>query len=589
MPQCKGIEVIRNDVNLGFLKSCNKAAAQAKGQYLVFLDNDTLVTDRWLSELIATFAMRPDAGLVGAKLVFPYGFVQEAGGIVWDEGKAWNYGKFSDPYRPEVNYLREVDYCSGAAIAIPQSLFHEVGGFDDLYAPSHYEDADLAFKVRAAGRKVYYQPFSKVWHFEGVSSGVSLNRGVERHQVTNQVKFAKRWAAALRERGPQGNPELDKDRGVRGRILVIDRQFLWPDRDSGSVRAFAMLKLLVELGYKVTFFWQFLLHQGRYTEALQRLGVEVYYWPFVTHPRRHLRDFGKQYDVIVLCRAVLADWLIDAVRRYAPQAKIVFDTVDLMYLREQREAELPGATLTRERALERKQQELGVVRKADYTLVVSPFEAKVLEKEAPTSDVRVVSNIHRIFGQGKPFAERRGILFIGSFLHRPNVDAVLFLVREILPLLADKLPEVQLFLVGTAPSAEVLQLASDRVVVVGHVPDVAPYFQSCRLSVAPLRYGAGVKGKINMSMSYGLPVVGTSIAVEGMHLEHEVNTLIADTPADFAAAVARLYLDQELWERLAENGLRNVEQYFGEEVARKALSSLMEDAMGRPEKRIAER
>jgi GT2 family glycosyltransferase len=165
------LRLIRNEENLGFVLSCNRGAAIAKGDYLIFLNNDTQVQSGWLDALIWTFEHQPNAGLVGSRLIYPDGRQQEAGGIVFKDGSAWNYGHLDDPYRPEYSYLREPDYVSGAALAIPRNLFLKVGGFNPNYAPGYYEDTDLAFRLREAGYHIYYQPCSRVLHFEGVSAG----------------------------------------------------------------------------------------------------------------------------------------------------------------------------------------------------------------------------------------------------------------------------------------------------------------------------------------------------------------------------------------------------------------------------------
>jgi glycosyltransferase involved in cell wall biosynthesis len=187
----------------------------------------------------------------------------------------------------------------------------------------------------------------------------------------------------------------------------------------------------------------------------------------------------------------------------------------------------------------------------------------------------VLSNIHELVPGGKPWAEREGLVFIGGFRHPPNTDAVLWYANEILPLVRELLPGVTTTIVGAEPPATIRALAAADLVVTGYVPDVAPWFTGCRVSIAPLRYGAGVKGKVNLAMSYGLPVVATTASVEGMALLPGDDVLVADDAAAFAAAIARVYRDQALWERLAAGGRANIRAHFSRDVARAAVLELL--------------
>ena len=570
-----GVAIVRAERNGGFIAACNLGASTARGDRLVFLNNDTIVTDGWLDALERVFTRYPDTGLAGAKLVYPDGTLQEAGGIVWRDGSAWNVGRGDDPDRPEYNYLRRVDYCSGACLAIDKALFAALGGFDPRYAPAYYEDTDLAFAVRAAGRAVRYQPAAMVVHFEGTTAGRDETSGVKKHQAINRATFAQRWAVDLATHRSNGDsPSLEADRYARKRMLVIDANMLTPDRDSGSMRMQAILELAGELGAKATFVADNLEYDERYVRSLQERGVEVLFRPWVASIADLLAKRGREFDVIVLSRHYVAAKHLDTVRRFAPQARVVFDTVDLHFLRAERQALLAGARAPAQTDHER-EQELDLVRRADLTRVVSPFERDLLAGLEPGARVEVLTNVHEPMTRGQAFAERAGIVFIGGFRHPPNADAVLWYAHEVLPLVRGRLPGVVTTIIGAEPPAAVRALAAPDLVVAGHVEDIDPVFTSTRLSIAPLRYGAGVKGKVNLAMSYGVPVVATSTAVEGMHLANGVDVLVADHPNTFADAIVAAYRDEKLWNRLSRAGVDNIRRHFSRDAAKRALAGVL--------------
>jgi glycosyltransferase involved in cell wall biosynthesis len=283
----------------------------------------------------------------------------------------------------------------------------------------------------------------------------------------------------------------------------------------------------------------------------------------------------REFDVIVVSRHYVARRYLSLFREMCPEARIIFDTVDLHCLREQREAELKGDVILKARALGTKALEYDIMGRCDQTWVVSEREVEEIEQEQPEIDVKIVSNVIDVPGTEIPFDDRRDILFIGGYQHTPNIDAVIWFVEEVWPIVRDALPDVKFRIVGSAAPSEVKALGEvDHVEFLGFIESVEPIFEEVRISVAPLRYGAGVKGKINQSMSLGLPVVSTSIGAEGMGLEHEIDVLIGDDAEAFAAAVIRLYSDKHLWSKLQGAGLKTMRELFSLDAMKERLGEI---------------
>lgn len=577
--QVEGIHLHARDRNGGFIAACNDGAALARGDYLVFLNNDTVPQPGWLDALLKTFEEHANVGLVGAKLMYPDGRLQEAGGVVFADGSGWNYGRHEDPADCRFEYLRDADYLSGAAIAIPLALFRQLGGFDARYAPAYYEDTDLAFAVRAAGLRVLYQPLAVVVHDEGTTAGTDPSSGAKAAQVRNQQVFADKWRDALAAQlPPNTTPTPALLHRQQPQILIIDALTPQPDRDSGSLRLVNLMRMLIADGAHVVFLPANRSADGHYTQALQQLGVECWHAPHAARIPAWLREHGPRFDTVLVCRHYVAREFLPLLRRHAPRARILFDTIDLHYLRERRAAELSGDAGALRVALRTRELELELIAGADTTLVVSEVERDLLRIDAPNADVRILSNLHHVAGPGPGWEQRRDLLFVGGFRHPPNVDAVLWFVREIFPRLRAAQPDMRFHCIGGDVPAEIRSLAAQAGVEVhGHVPDLQPWLEGCRVSVAPLRYGAGVKGKINQAMAHGLPVVATSPAVEGMHLRDGVDVLVADSPEHFAQAVLRLDADATLWETIATHALDNVATHFSLDAARQTMRELFLD------------
>jgi glycosyltransferase involved in cell wall biosynthesis len=367
------------------------------------------------------------------------------------------------------------------------------------------------------------------------------------------------------------------------KALYIDSDTPRPDHAAGSIEALNFMRILKELGYQVTFVPESnFLRRGKYTTDLHNEGIIAVYHPFCSSVQAALRTDGP-YDVVVLCRPNIAYAYIDDVRRLQPSARVIFYTVDLHFLREIREAELLQDDRLRKSAQVTKERELSAVSRADVTVVLSDFEHEFLRKENPDARLTVLPLLrelpHSLECPG--FGDRQGIAFIGSYEHAPNRDAATYLVREIWPLIASRLPrDAKLYLVGSPVTKEIARLKSERVDVVGHVPDLRRFLDRCKATVAPLRYGAGLKGKIASSLEAGVPCIATPSAVEGTPIRAGEEILVAEEPKDFSSAVVRVYSDADLWAKLSRQGFEFAKQEYSYESGKRKIRDLLASKVG---------
>ncbi len=356
-------------------------------------------------------------------------------------------------------------------------------------------------------------------------------------------------------------------------VLVIDRFIPTHDKDSGSLRMYLLLKILRALGYRVTFLPDDLRRSEPYAEELERMGIEILSGNLDI--QKYLEEKGSVFAFVIVSRPEQTYKYLPLIRAYALNSIIVYDTVDLHWVRFERAAAINGSRELQEKAKHYKAMELFNASCSDVVFTVTGDEKKLLMREIPDLRVEIVPNVHQVIQRVKPFHERKDIMFIGSFLHQPNEDAVQFFVREIFPSIKKRIPDAKFFVVGSDPLESILKLGSDTIKVTGYVKDVSPFFENCRVFVAPLRYGAGMKGKIGQSMAYGLPVVTTMIGAEGIGLVNNENALIADEPAEFADSVLRLYSDEELWNRISRDSIAHIEKNYSQETIGKKMAEML--------------
>lgn len=572
----ENITVVRDGTNRGFLLNCNNAAQCARGKYIFFLNNDTNVQANWLSSLLELIESDASIGMVGSKLVYPDGRLQEAGGIIWNDASGWNYGRLDDPNKPEYNYVREVDYISGAAIMIRSSLWKQIGGFDEKYVPAYYEDSDLAFEVRKHGYKVVYQPQSIVVHFEGVSHGTDVSSGMKSYQVTNKNKFLDKWKDVLDQ---DHFPNAVNVFGARDRssykptILVVDHYVPHYDKDAGSRTMYQYLKLFVEMGLNVKFVGDNFYKHEPYTSELEQLGIEVLYGSEMQKTfAKWLKLNGENIDYVYLLRPHIAINYIDLVKSLT-RAKILYNGTDLHYIREARRYWLDKNPAILKAAREIRKQEYELMNKSDVVITISNYEKQLLSRKLPSKTVKVIPTYlyeteDLPLGKRNDFEQRRNITFVGGFAHSPNTDGVLWFTKEIFPIIRKMNPGIKLNVIGSNPPADILELSSEYINITGFVPDevLENYYGESRIIVAPLRYGAGVKGKIIEAIAHGVPVVTTSVGAEGIVGNEEI-LVVANTAEQFAREIVELYSDSTRWSKLREQLIHYGKSNFGTDYA----------------------
>ncbi len=575
----QGITVITNEVNLRFLKNCNHAAKYAKGEYILFLNNDTQVQENWLEPLVELIERDEKIGMVGSKLVYPDGRLQEAGGILWKDGSAWNYGHLSDPTDPEYNYVKEADYISGAAIMIRKTLWEEIGGFDERFVPAYYEDTDLAFEVRKHGYKVMYQPLSVVVHFEGVSNGTDTSSGQKQYQVVNAQKFYDKWKDILEtEHMPNAeNVFKAKDKSLfKKHILVVDHYIPHYDQDAGGKCTWMYMELFVSLGMKVTFIGDNFFKHEPYATKLTQMGVEVLYGSYYYNNWKNwLKENGEHFDYAYLNRPHISEKYIDILKKYSA-CKIIYFGHDLHYLREMRQYEIEKNPELLKSSQDWKKKEFALFDKADVIYVVGSYEQEILKKEFPN---KAVHNIPvYMYNELKQnintdFSSRKDIIFVGGFGHTPNIDAVLWFEKNIFPKILEKNPDIKWYIVGSKPTEEIKNLANENIIVTGFVEDeeLERLYAECRMAVVPLRIGAGVKGKVVEAVYNRIPLITTPIGAEGLSLAENA-FVVTECDEKMADVIHELYSDYDKLAEMSENCKAFILNHFTSKVAASVVS-----------------
>ncbi|PIE56016.1 MAG: hypothetical protein CSA34_06275 [Desulfobulbus propionicus] len=576
-----GIRVIKNKNQKGFLHNCNYAAQYANGEYLFFLNNDTALFDKSIDNLVKVMDDNPDIGMAGARLFFADHTLQEAGGIVWNDATAWNYGRGDNVEKPEYNYMKDVDYISGAAIMVRRKLWKEIGGFDPRYAPAYYEDTDLAFEIRKRGFRVVLQPKSMVMHFEGKTHGTSLTDPIKSFQVVNRKKFWLKWKDTLRSTQFSNgtNVFFARDRSRHHRhIFIIDHALPTYDRDAGSRSMWTYINLLITSNYKIIFMADNSNRIEPYASELENLGVEVWCDSFsALRWKERIVEIAPFLDFILLSRPNIAIKYIDFFSTLSKSPKIVYYGHDIHHQRMERSSKYEKKPPKKYAIEEIKEQEYYLWKKSDFILYPSTSEIEYIDSLG-LSEKSFYIPLYSLDDSESCYSylktKRENVIFIGNFLHLPNLDGILWFIDEVFPKLSRK--DIKVLIVGPYFPKELLHYKSDNVKILGEISDKELDLQlsNTRLMIAPLRYGAGVKGKVLQGLHKGIVVVGTSMAFDGIP---EVDSIVSpvDSPDEMANIIDNLYsLDNKSLEVMSKKQRNFIKNNFNSEKVLKVFDEI---------------
>lgn len=579
----KGVIYIKNTENKNFLLACNQAAELAKGKYLLFLNNDATIRESAIENGIKVFQEEKKVGAVGGKIILLDGKLQEAGSIVWNDGSCLGYGRGHKPDNNEYMYRRDVNFCSGAFLMTPKSLFLKLGKFDEQFVPAYYEETDYCLTLQENGYRVIYEPTCVIDHFEFASSE-KQSSAIEL-QKKNQQKFFKKHEEYIKALpAPDlANILLARQVNNKKKVLFIEDRIPHEDLGAGFPRSNQIVNSLVSLDYEVTIYSLNFLREDSWDKIYRDLDRKV---ELITDlARAGFDDFvserSKYYDLIWVSRPHNMEFVYDRLSAFE-NVKVIYDAEAIFSDRIIEKVKLKGESINEEEVLK---EELSLGEYADAVVAVKDRDAELFKEHG--HEHTYVLNV--AFPQPEvvaPFKSRQDILFVGNMDYNdsPNVDSLSWFIDNVFPILRKEVPGIKLHLVGTNRSTVVRSYAKkdDDIILHGRVDDLTEYYNSCKIFIAPTRYAAGSPAKVFMAAAYGIPVVATELIISqvGWKKGQYIEGCHHDDHDRFASLCLELILDEKKWKRLSTNSLKIVNEQNGVQAYMDKLSRIVAKTLG---------
>lgn len=565
MKRVSGIKYVYNNENVGFLKAVNQAADMASGDHILLFNNDAALLPGTLSNSVSRLESDEKIGAVGGKIILVDGSLQEAGSIIWQDGTCLGYGRGRSPDDPEFQFLRSVDYCSGAFLLIHRELFENLSRFDEDYAPAYYEESDFCLRLTKAGYKIVYDPCVEILHYEFGSSEATEH--VLELQHRNRKKLLSKHKNFLNNKYSSSTQKILEARDVtqyKGRVLFIEDRVPHEFLGAGYPRCRTIVNALIELNLFVTFYpLQFPKDDWAVTYKTLPPQVEVMLNHGIETFEEFLEERGGYYDYVLISRPhnmEVVKYIHDTKPQLFNDVKIIYDAEAIFTLREIRQHELQGSFYSPSKIQKKLDEEMNLTRIAQDVITVSHDEAEHF-KRSGCDNVHVLSHTIKPRPTPAKFIDRKGLLFVGSLNHdnSPNVDSIIWFVEKIMPELSkisDR--QISLTIVGGAGSRQLKDLKSEQIRFTGRVDSLTPYFNKARVFIIPTRFAAGVPHKAHEAASHGLPMVTTGLIARQLGWERGKDLLFSDDPTEFAKDIMQLYDSKILWHTLKDNAMDKI-------------------------------
>lgn len=572
-------KILRNKENLGFVNAVNQGADVAETDHILLFNNDAVIHNETLSSALNTIQENAHVGAVGGKILLTDGRLQEAGSIIWRDGSCLGYGRGDDPYKGEYNFLRDVDYCSGAFLLFRREDFESLGGFDSDYAPAYYEETDFCIRLQKKGLRIVYNPNAVITHYEfastgGFSGASSLQKEhrkllCDKHKDWLNQQLASDPKSILRARTRTKHPN----------VLVIDDRVPHPSLGSGYPRAAQLVNSLAALDLNVTLYpLQFPIDDWRETYQSLNSTIEVILNEGRNGLEEFLRERRETFQYIVVSRVHNMAFFKEIVSNNEAligSTKIIYDAEALTAPREIMQRQLLQELVTEEEQKELIAGEMEHAALADAVIAVSDREAKIY-RDHGIENLHVLG--HTLSGQASDnsFQQREGILFVGALRDEgsPNVDSLLWFTINVLPLIEHACPGIKLFVVGDRSAASLASVDKTNISFLGRLESLEEIYASSRIFIAPTRFAAGIPHKVHEAAGVGVPCVTTPLLAEQLGWQHDQELLVGQNSEEFAKQCIRLYQDETLWNSIRENGLKAVDVDCSEELFQEKLRSI---------------